>query len=243
MIRYDLRGDAAWITLDRPEKLNALDLAGWTALSEALDRAASEARVAVLTGSGDAFCAGDDIAVLDAMDDRETVEEMADALFAGLYGVESLSIPVVAAVDGLAYGGGFELVMAADLAVATERASFALPETRIGAFPPYAVSRIAETGGRKRLLELVLTGEPIDATTALEWGLLNRVVSSDDLPDAVATLVEAIVASPRSATWVAKAYATQCLRVGDERERIVGGFAQVVLDEDCRAAMRAFLDR
>ena len=243
MIRYDRDDETAWITLDRPEKKNALPLDGWHELADALDRASEEARVAVLTGSGDAFCAGDDIATLADLETEADVRALADGLCAGLYGVETCPIPVVAAVNGLAYGGGFELVAAADLAVASEAATFALPETRIGAFPPYAVSRIGDLCGKKRLLELALTGDPVDAATAREWGLVNRVVPDGDLPSAVATLVDSVTDSPAPATRLAKEYATLALADPGERERVHGGFARVAASEPCRNAARAFLDR
>jgi enoyl-CoA hydratase/carnithine racemase len=243
MIGYELHEDdeTAWITLDNPEKRNALDLQDWRDLAGAVDRASEEARVAVLAGRGEAFCAGDDIATLADLDE-ERVAALADCLHDGLYGVERAPIPVVAAVDGLAYGGGFELVAAADLAVATDDATFALPETRIGAYPPYAMDRIGAICGRKRLMELALTGEPIDAATAREWGLVNRVIESDPAA-AVADLVESVLASPAPATRLAKAAAARSLADGDERERIAGGFARVATSDACRAATREFLDR
>lgn len=243
MIRYELRGDAAWITLDRPEKLNALHVEGWHDLREALDRAAVEARVAVLAGAGDAFCAGDDIAAIADLETTDDVEALADGIYGGLFGVEAVEVPVVAAVDGVAYGGGFELTVAADLAVATEDATFAVPETRIGAYPPYVVARIAAIGGRKRLMELALTGDPIDAGTALEWGLLNRVVPESDLEVAVGEYVAAIAESPRGAVGLAKRYAHAAVTRGDEREHLRGGFSRVAGDEECLARARAFVER
>ncbi|PSQ01397.1 enoyl-CoA hydratase [Halobacteriales archaeon QS_5_70_17] len=243
-IDYDLRAESetAWITIDRPEKRNALDLEGWRALRGAVDRASEEARVAVLAGAGDAFCAGDDIATVAGLESEADVRALADCLHDGLYGVERAPVPVVAAVDGPAYGGGFELVAAADLAVATDRAAFALPETTIGAYPPYAADRIGAICGRKRLMELALTGDPVDAATAREWGLVNRVVDEGDLAGAVADLVDRILDAPAPATRLAKAAVARSLADGGERDRIAGGFARVATSEDCRDAARAFLD-
>ncbi len=242
-IHTDVDGGTAWVTIDRPEKKNALALADWRDLAAALDRASEEARVAVVTGTGDAFCAGDDIATLVDLDTEADVRALADCLADGLYGIETCPIPVVAAVNGLAYGGGFELVAAADLAVASEDATFALPETRIGAFPPYAVSRIGAICGKKRLLELALTGDPIDAATAHDWGLVNRVVPGEELPSAVADLVDSITESPAPATRLAKEYATLALAERGERDRVHGGFARVATSEECRDAARAFIER
>lgn len=240
MIRAETRGDAHWVTIDRPEKRNALHLDGWRRLGEELSRAEADSRVAVLTGVEDVFCAGDDIAVIDEAESAADVEELADALYETFWGIERLSIPVIAAVNGLAYGGGLELVCASDLAVAVDDVTLALPETTIGAYPPYAVERVGEICGRKRLMELVLTGEPIDAETAAEWGLVNRVVAADELESAVERYVEQIGTSPKRATAAAKRVA----RSTDDgaRDRIRGMLSQLRHDEACRAATRAFIE-
>jgi enoyl-CoA hydratase/carnithine racemase len=240
MIRAETRGDAHWVTIDRPEKRNALDLEGWRLLGEELARAESESRVAVLTGVEEVFCAGDDISVIDEAESAAEVEALADALYEAFWGIERLSIPVVAAVNGLAYGGGFELVCAADLAVAVEGAALALPETTIGAYPPYAVERVGALCGRKRLMELVLTGDPIDAETAREWGLVNRVVPAEELEPAVERYVERIGDSPKRATATARRFA----RGGDDgaRDRVRGALSQLRRDEACRSATRAFTE-
>jgi enoyl-CoA hydratase/carnithine racemase len=240
MIRAETRGDARWITIDRPEKRNALHLEGWRTIGDELARAESESRVAVLTGVEDVFCAGDDITVIDEAESAADVEALADALYETFWGIESLSVPVVAAVNGLAYGGGFELVCACDLAVSVDDAAFALPETTIGAYPPYAVERVAELCGRKRLMELVLTGDPVDAETVHEWGLVNRVVADDALEATVDGYVERVCESPKRATATAKRLA----RSADDgaRDRVRGALSQLRRDEACRAATRAFTD-
>lgn len=243
MIERSVRGEAVWIQLDRPEKMNALHLEGWSDLSKELERAAKEARVAVITGTKDVFCAGDDIETLDSMDTTEDVVELADCLYEVLFGIEELPIPVIAAVNGLAYGGGCEMVAAADLAVAVEDATFALPETRIGAYPPFAAERLGSLGGKKRGMELILTGEPIDAETALEWGLINRVVSQETLDEVVMTYVNAIGHSPEPSTRVAKQYALFGNGSTGDRNRIAGALAQTALSTECQRATRDFLER
>ncbi|WP_129114180.1 enoyl-CoA hydratase/isomerase family protein [Halegenticoccus tardaugens] len=243
MLSYDRRGDAAWITIDRPEKRNAIHVEGWRELARLLERAEAEARAAVLTGVGDAFCAGDDIEVIDGAETAAEVEELGDCLHEALFGVEKLDVPVIAAVNGLAYGGGMELVVGCDLAVAVEGATFALPETRIGAYPPYAVERVAAVGGRKRLMELSLTGEPIDADRALDWGLVNRVVPEWELEPTVETFVERIAESPAASIATAKRHAARSASDAGARDRVVGALSQLRRDDDCRDATRAFLER
>lgn len=241
MIEYDRRGDAAWITIDRPGKKNALHLDGWRDLRDALERAEAAARVAVITGVEDSFSAGDDIAVIEAAETPEDLDELVGVLVDVLFGIESLDVPVVAAVNGLAYGGGCELVAAADLSVATADATFALPEASIGAYPPYAAERVAETVGKKRFMELALTGQPIDADRAADWGLLNRVVPGAELESTVGELVDAIAAAPAASIRTTKRVVAARTQEPGERERVRGGFAQVRSDERSRAATERFL--
>lgn len=241
MIAYDQRGDAGWITIDRPEKKNALHLDGWRDLRTALERAEDEARVAVITGVADSFSAGDDIAVIDDAETADDLDELVAVLGDVLFGIETLDVPVVAAVNGLAYGGGCEIVAAADLAVATVDATFALPEASIGAYPPYAAERVAETIGKKRFMELALTAQPIGADRAADWGLLNRVVTEDALEPTVEELVDSITESPAASIRTTKRVVAASIQDAGERERVRGGFAQVRSDEGSRAATERFL--
>lgn len=240
-IRYDRDGDRARITLAIPEKRNALDEAGWRGLCEALERAADEARVAVIDGEGPAFCAGDDIQSLVDLETGEDGEALGGLLAESLFGIEALPIPVIAAVDGPAYGGGCELVGACDLAVATEAATFALPEAQVGAYPPYAAARPAAFGGQKAVSRLGLTGQPIDAARAAELGLVNECVPADELGATVDELVGEILGAPAPATRLAKRRLRAGVRTpADERTLTVEGFAQVATCEACTAAARAF---
>lgn len=243
MIQYDLRGDAAWITLDRPDKKNALHLGGWEEVADCLERASEEARVAVITGRGDAFCAGDDITILDSLDTAEDIEELCRHNFEVFQGIENTSVPVISAINGLAYGGGCEIVVASDLAVAVDGAKFALSEARIGASPGYAVDRVAIAGGRKHLMEMSLTGEPIDASTANEWGMINRVVPESELEAEVEELVDSIAKCPKRTISTIKAYANSNVAEADEFEKMVGRISYLLFSEGTQDAIRKFLDR
>jgi len=237
MIEYEQRGQAAWITLDRPEKLNALTMDGWVDLRDAVQRASDEARVAVVTGAGEAFCAGDDIGIFENFEDVETLETLGDRIFDVVRAIEDARVPVIAAADGDAHGGGFEVLSACDVAVAAESAAFSLPETRIGVIPGVAISRVAEFGGRKRAMELMLGADPVDAETAREWGLVNRTVPADDVEATVEEYVEAVCRSPEHAIAVTKRQATG---VDEHRERLVGGLARVFMGEDAWEGIEAF---
>jgi len=241
MISYDHRGEVAWITLDRPEKTNAVHLDGWQAIEDGVERAGREARVAILTGAGDNFSAGDDIGTMAAWEDADDILELAECVYGAYHAIERADVPVIAAVDGIAYGGGLELVIASDLAVATERSSVSLPEGRLGAYAPFAVERVRRAAGRKRMMELVLTGEPINAETARDWGLVNRVVPNGNLEAAVGDLVNAVVQSPKRSARIAKQHANGDIQFEAERERMVGSFAELFLSGDLEEGVEAFL--
>lgn len=179
----------ARIRLDAPDRRNALGQQMLTGVTEALASVASDpdARVIVLEASGPAFSAGHDIAEM-----RDRDEDYYRELFATCSTMMSLlhqlPQPVIARVDGVATAAGCQLVAGCDLAVASDRSSFALPGVRVGLFCSAPLVPVSRAIGPKRTLQMLLTGEPIDAPTALDWGLVNEVVPVDDLDDAIATL-------------------------------------------------------
>jgi enoyl-CoA hydratase/carnithine racemase len=174
-------GAVATVTMNRPERRNALSFEHIEELIDALQAVAkSDARVAILAANGPVFCAGHDYGDMverDLQGFRALFARCAEMMTL----VQSIPQPVVASVQGIATGAGCQLVATCDLAVASEGASFATPGGRGGWFcstPMVAVSRAI---GRKRALEMLLTGDPIDARTAAEWGLVNRVVPAGEL--------------------------------------------------------------
>src|SRR5438128_4349156 len=187
---------AARITLNRPEKRNALSLALMTELIAALVEASTSpnVRAIVLDGAGPAFSAGHD---LSEMIGREAA--FYERLFAVctelMETIHRVPQPVIAKVHGIATAAGCQLVAACDLAVAAEGTRFATPGVKIGLFCSTPMVPVSRAVGRKRALELLLTGEPIDAATALEWGLVNRVVPAEQLEQAVSELVAKIARS------------------------------------------------
>lgn len=243
MIDYDRRGDAAWVTIDRAERRNALTPSAHRAIDSALERAETEARVAVVTGAGtDAFCAGTDVDSLREAHEGGDAESLVEAEFGLHRRIEDLDVPVVAAVNGDAYGGGLELVAACDLAVTVESASFALPETRLGLTPGYALDRAVELVGRKRTLELALTGEPIDAVTAREWGLVNRVVDRSDLEATVTDLAAAVADAPSHAIRAVKRTVNESIREDVSYQRSVDRLASLLAESETQARLDAFFD-
>ena len=189
-------GPAAFITLNRPDKRNALSLDLIEELLGTLRRVSARAgvRAIVLEGAGPAFSAGHD---LSEMIDRDVAffQRLFDACTELMECIHRLPQPVIAKVGGVATAAGCQLVAACDLAVAAEGAKFATPGVKIGLFCSTPMVPVSRAIGRKRALEMLLTGRPVDAATALEWGLVNRVVPEDALDSEVAELVDAIARS------------------------------------------------
>jgi len=190
-ILSDRRDAVATITMNRPERRNALSFEHIEELIDALGAVtASDARVVIIAANGPVFCAGHDYGDMverDLAGLRTLFARCAEMMTL----VQSIPQPVVASVQGIATGAGCQLVATADLAVASEAASFATPGGRGGWFcstPMVAVSRAI---GRKRALEMLLTGDAIDAKTATEWGLVNRVVPAERLREETEKLAHA----------------------------------------------------
>src|SRR5262249_52161645 len=187
---------AARITLNRPEKRNALSLSLMNEVIAALrsigeDR---ELRAIVLEGAGPAFSAGHDLSEMVGRD-LAFYQRLFDVCTELMEAVHRVPQPVIAKVHGVATAAGCQLVAACDLAVAATDARFATPGVKIGLFCSTPMVPLSRAIGRKRALEMLLTGEMIDAATAQRWGLVNRVVAAEELDGAVTELVEAIARS------------------------------------------------
>jgi enoyl-CoA hydratase/carnithine racemase len=182
------------LTLNRPEARNALSIELMTALLEALGRAAAdpEARVVVIAGAGPAFCAGHDLRELRADPRRETYERIFALCSELMLAIVRLPKPVIAEVHGVATAAGCQLVATCDLAVAAEEARFATPGVNIGLFCSTPMVALSRAVGRKAAMEMLLTGELIDAPTARSLGLVNRVVPKEGLREAVDRLARQI---------------------------------------------------
>ena len=200
-VRFEKRGRVAWVTLNRPEVMNALHPPCHDRLEAIWDEFAADPDlwVAVLTGTGDrAFSAGNDLKW--TAQNANRMPPLPKGGFAGLATRFDLTKPVIAAVNGLALGGGFEVVLACDLVVAAEHAQFGLPEPKVGL--------VAAAGGAQRLprqiplkvaMGMMLTGEPISAGRAFELGLVNEVVPREQLTEVAARWADRIAAcSPLS---------------------------------------------
>jgi enoyl-CoA hydratase/carnithine racemase len=194
-VLLEIKDGIALITLNRPDKLNALNYELIDRLMAVLDRieVESSARVVVLTGAGDrAFSAGADIHEFSGSVRQGANTAVRDFVRRGqamTARLEAFRKPVIAAVNGLAFGGGCEITEAVHLAIASDRASFAKPEINLGMPPTFGgTQRLPRLAGRKRALELLLTGDPCPPARALEIGLVNSVVPHDELLQAARDL-------------------------------------------------------
>ena len=203
VLRTDADG-VVTLRLNRPARFNPLSSAMIAALQAELDAIAADpgARVVVLAGEGRGFSAGHDLKELRAHgDDAEWQERLFDDCSRMMVTLTELPQPVIARVHGIATAAGCQLVAMCDLAVAAEEARFALPGVNIGVFCSTPAVGVGRNVGRKRAMELLLTGEPVSAQVALEWGLVNRVVPASGLDAEIAGLTDLIIA--RSARVIA----------------------------------------
>ena len=199
LLREDV-GGVATLTLNRPDQYNALSSALLAALQSAVrDLARDESvRVVVIAGAGKAFCAGHDLKEIHEHADPEFAKEMFERCRLVMTELTRLPQPVIARVHGPAYAAGCQLVAQCDLAVAVTDARFATSGVNYGLFCSTPGVPLARNIPRKRAMEMLLTGEPIDAATALAWGLVNHVVPADRLNAEVQALARSITAKSRS---------------------------------------------
>ncbi|HEX3498164.1 MAG TPA: enoyl-CoA hydratase [Stellaceae bacterium] len=194
LLRRDADG-VAFLTLNRPQARNALSVALMTQLQDSLDTIAGDraVRVVVIAGAGPAFCAGHDLREIRANPGRAYYEALFTQCSRLMLSIIRLPKPVIARVHGVATAAGCQLVASCDLAVAAEDARFATPGVNIGLFCSTPMVALSRAVGRKPAMEMLLTGDLVDAPRARELGLVNRVVSLAGLDEAVAQLAAQIV--------------------------------------------------
>jgi enoyl-CoA hydratase/carnithine racemase len=239
-------GPAARVVLNRPEKRNALSLELMEEMIGALRdvSAQHDVRTIVIEGAGPSFSAGHDLSeMIDR--DRAFFDRLFDICTAMMQTIHELPQPVIAKVHGIATAAGCQLVAACDLAVAAEGTRFATPGVKIGLFCSTPMVPVSRAVGRKRALQMLLTGDPIDAATALEWGLVNQVVPADALEPAVQALVDAIArSSPYTVATGKRAFYSQVDRTEDAAyERCAPVMAENALAHDAQEGMSAFLEK
>ena len=249
-VLVDRAGDAMVMTINRPDARNAINSAVSIGLGDALEKAQHDpdVRVVVITGAGDkSFCAGAD---LKAIARRENLyhPDHAEWGFAG-YVHHFIDKPTIAAVNATALGGGTELALASDLVVADERANFGLPEVKRGLIAAAGgVFRIMDHLPRKVAMELLLTGEPLSASDALAWGLINQVVKAGSVVDAALALAARITVNAPLSVQASKriAYGVDDGVITDDEpgwERTVREMRILIRSEDAKEGPLAFAEK
>ena len=245
-LRVTPGGSAARIVLNRPEKRNALSLELMEEMIAALREASAQRDVCaiVIEGAGPAFSAGHDLSEMIGRD-RDFLAHLFDRCSVMMQTIHEIPQPVIAKVHGIATAAGCQLVAACDLAVAADGTRFATPGVKIGLFCSTPMVPVSRAIGRKRAMQMLLTGEPINAATAVDWGLVNRAVPSNELEPAVLELVQAIARS--SACTVAtgkRAFYSQIDRAEDDAyEHCELVMTDNALAHDAQEGMTAFLKK
>jgi enoyl-CoA hydratase len=207
MVRIDVDGAAALVTFDRPDKLNAMDRAFWPDLRAALSwvEAQPDLRCVVFRGAGTrAFSVGGDVASFAALGTAEMRREFQVDAMATFEAVAASPMPTIAAVHGYALGGGCEMAMACDIAIAADDAVFGLPEARFGLVPGYGVLRAPSIVGAQMAKLMIFAGERLTAAEALRHGLVQKLFPAEALIPEALKLAASIASAPRSAIGAGK---------------------------------------
>jgi enoyl-CoA hydratase len=245
-VRVAHDGPITRLTIAREKALNALNAATLAALEAAIDGLPADTRVVILTGAGDrAFVAGADITEMQAFGPAEALafSQTGPRVLGKL---EALDAVVIAQVNGFALGGGCELMLACDFAIASEKAKLGQPEVALGVIPGFGgTTRLVRRVGLARARQLAVTGARIDAAQALAWGLVNEVVAHDALAERVSGLAQEIVQKAPGAVAAAKhatGFAAEA-ELGAANRYEQQAFALCFATEDQKEGMRAFVEK
>ena len=238
-------GEVVTITLTAPERRNPLSSSTLAELQSALDEAAAgDALAVVLASTGPVWSTGHDLKEMAGLDE-DGLRSLFTSCTRVMRTIASMPQPVIAAVHALATAAGCQLVASCDLAVAGTSARFAAPGGRGGLFCHTPMVAIARDIGRKRALELALSGDEIDAATAADWGLVNRVVPDDELDAAVADMVRRVTRGSRTSKAIGKQtlHAQMDLPVDDAYELTIGVMTANAADGDGAEGIAAFAEK
>jgi enoyl-CoA hydratase/carnithine racemase len=246
MLQVERDAELAILTLNRPDQRNALSLELMNRLIDALKRLSDdpEIRVVILRATGPAFCAGHDLGEMVGRQ-LDGYREVFATCTAMMTAIHELPQPVIASVHAIATAAGCQLVAACDLAVASSHAKFATPGVKIGLFCSTPMVEVSRAVGRKRALQMLLTGAPIDAQTAADWGLVNRVVEPTELAESTHTLARQIAsASPLTVRTGKRAYYEQIdLDLSGAYTHCQEVMSRNAAADDAQEGMSAFLEK
>jgi len=239
-------GPLAVVTLNRPQRRNALSLGLMQDVIAALDAIGrnSDVRAVILAAAGKVFCSGHDLSEMTGRDIND-YRRIFDVCTELMTKVQSIPQPVIAEVQGIATAAGCQLVATCDMAIASEDASFATPGVRIGLFCTTPMVALTRAIGRKRALQMLMTGELVDARTAAEWGLINQAVPAGELQSSTRNLATKVAEASSLVVALGKqAYYTQIdLDQPKAYAYAIEVMAATSQLPDAREGMRAFLDK
>lgn len=245
-VRSALDGGVLTLTIDREERRNALSPEVLTGLLSAVRSPGDGVRVIVVTGAGEkAFSAGADLGALNPDATQLELHEGRGMLRELILAIRECPLPVVARVQGLCLAGGFGLMLACDVAVASEAAAFGTPEVDVGLWPFMIGALVARHVSPKRALDLMLTGRRIDAATALDWGLVSRVVPAAALDETVAEVAAGLAAKSPLVLRLGKAayYATEDVALAPALAHLQGQLSLLTQSKDAVEGITAFFQK
>lgn len=245
-VEFSISNGVATVRLNRPERLNAIDSATESRLGEVWSSVNDDPgiRCVVLTGTGKAFCAGADMKE-DGPDGLDYWNGTGDFGFGGIGISGRLSVPLIAKVNGFALGGGFEMVLGCDLAVAADCATFGFPEPRVGRIPIDGMVALPRMIPRAQALGILLTGRRINASEALDFGLINQAVPADELDSAIDDWTRDIVAcAPLSLRAIKRTvYDTAHMTVQEARNVRSSSLMRALQSRDGKEGVLAFREK
>jgi enoyl-CoA hydratase/carnithine racemase len=246
LIREEMDGICT-LTLNRPQQMNLLTGEMLSALQDAFNDIAKSksVRVVVIAGTGKGFCAGHDLKEIKALKELPKIEALFNQCSRMMQTIPTLPQPVIAKVHGAAAAAGCQLVAQCDLAVAADVAKFVTSGVNWGFFCSTPGVAVGRNLSRKHAMEMLLTGEPISAAKALEWGLVNRVVAPDELDAAVAELAKNLAAKPPATVAAGKRAFYQQMDLGLQKayELASGVISASFSHEEGKAGMDAFIEK
>lgn len=251
LILESKQGGVATLVLNRPDKLNAINKDLAVALNESLGRITTDKSiyVVVITGAGRAFCAGGDLGVIGEGRRNNDTTEVEPLLHAGMHSVlkiRSMAQPVIAAVNGAAAGAGMNIALAADIRIASENATFGQNFIKVGLFPDYGGTYfLPQLVGSSKAAEMFYTGDMIDANTALQLGIVNRVVPGAQLETETRALANKIAQAPSVSIRAIKhaLFGSHKLELQKALDDEVEQQLKCFRSEDCREGINAFLEK
>ena len=235
---YKNDGVLSWIIFNREDKLNALDLESWAELRDSLRKADEDSSIAVvITGKGRAFSAGDDIYAMEGLSNADEAEKFFNTLYSAIEALIEVKKPVIALVNGLAYGGGCEILLLSDIVIASEDAVFSISEGKLGLIPPIACAIGYKALGR-RITRLLFTAEAINAREAKEIGLVDYVVPKEKLMEQLDAVVKMISQLDRDSVRAMKSWTRSDLKL---IEKAVKELSILCLTSSAKDRMRNFI--